>query len=46
MAAVAALPDPEPQERRVPIWAHPAWAGFLVVLLGVFWVGRKLAGAF
>jgi hypothetical protein len=30
----------------LPLWAHPAWAGLLVVLLGVFWVGRKAAGAF
>jgi len=45
-AAIAALPEPEPQERRVQIWAHPLWAGFLVLLLGVFWAGRKAAGAF
>ena len=46
IAAVTALPQPEAQERRVQIWAHPAWAGFLVLLLGIFWVGRKAAGAF
>ncbi len=27
VAAIAALPQPEPQERRVQIWAHPLWAG-------------------
>jgi hypothetical protein len=46
VAAIAALPQAEVQERRVQLWAHPAWAGFLIVLLGVFWVGRKAAGAF
>lgn len=46
IAAIASLPQPELQARRVQIWAHPAWAGFLVVLLGVFWVGRKAAGTF
>jgi hypothetical protein len=46
VAAIAALPQAEPQERRVQIWAHPAWAGTLVMLLGVFWVGRKAAGTF
>jgi hypothetical protein len=46
LAAVAALPEPESAERRVQIWAHPAWAGFLVFLLGVFWIGRKTAGTF
>ena len=45
-AAVSALPRPEPQERRVQIWAHPLWAGFLVGLMVVFWVGRKAAGTF
>ena len=45
-AAVAALPQPEPQERRVQLWAHPLWAGFLILLLCIFWVGRKAAGAF
>ncbi len=46
VAAVAALPQPKPQERRLQLWAHPLWAGFLVLLLGVFWAGRKAAGAF
>jgi hypothetical protein len=43
---IAALPDPELDERRLLLWAHPAWAALLLVLLGVFWVGRKIAGAF
>ena len=46
VAAAAALPQPEPQERRVQLWAHPAWAGTLIFLLGIFWIGRKLAGTF
>lgn len=45
-AAIAALPEPEPQERRVQLWASPWWAGSLVFLLGVFWAGRKAVGAF
>ncbi|MFZ4768016.1 MAG: hypothetical protein ACOYMN_23960, partial [Roseimicrobium sp.] len=44
--AIAALPDPELEERRLLLWAHPLWAGFLLLLLGVFWIGRKMAGAF
>jgi hypothetical protein len=44
--AVAALPEPELEERRLLLWAHPLWAGFVLLLLGVFWVGRKMAGAF
>jgi hypothetical protein len=46
IAAIAALPHPEPQERRVQLWAHPLWAGFLIALLGIFWFGRKTAGSF
>jgi hypothetical protein len=46
IAAIAALPQPELQERRVQLWAHPLWAGFLVLLLATFWVGRKAAGSF
>ncbi len=44
--AVAGLPEPASQERRLQIWAHPGWAGLLVVLMGLFWVGRKVAGTF
>jgi len=42
---VAALPDPEPIERRLRLWAHPAWIGAIVLLLSIFWIGRKAAGA-
>ena len=45
-AAIATLPQPELQERRVQLWAHPLWSGLLVLLLGIFWAGRKLVGAF
>ena len=45
-AAIAALPQPALEERRVQLWAHPLWAAALIVLLGVFWAGRKAAGAF
>jgi hypothetical protein len=43
---IKALPDPEVEERRLLLWAHPAWAGLLLLLLTVFWIGRKMAGAF
>jgi hypothetical protein len=46
VAAIASLPQAEPQERRLQIWAHPLWAGFLIALLGIFWAGRKGAGTF
>lgn len=46
LAAITALPEEEMTERRLQIWGHPAWAGLLVTLLGVFWIGRKAAGVF
>lgn len=46
LAAIQNLPVPNPTEQRVLLWAHPGWAGFLIVLLVAFWVGRKAAGTF
>jgi len=42
--SLAALPDPPPSVRRVQLWSHPALAGGIVLLLGVFWVVRKVVG--
>jgi uncharacterized membrane protein len=44
--AVGQLPEPEPEEHRILLWAHPLWAGALLLLLAAFWIGRKLVGAF
>jgi hypothetical protein len=44
LQALANLPDPPPSVRRVPLWSHPAFAGAVVFLLGVFWALRKLVG--
>lgn len=46
LQTLTALGTQEPQERRIPLWGHPLWAGFIVLLLGIFWIGRKTAGAF
>jgi hypothetical protein len=42
--SLAELPEPPPSVRRVQLWCHPFLAGAMVVLLGVFWVGRKVIG--
>ena len=42
---LATLPEPEPTIHRTRIWSHPVWGGILIVLMGVFWVGRKMIGA-
>ena len=41
---IAALSEPEPLVRRLKLWCHPMWAGFIVLMLGVFWIGRKMIG--
>lgn len=41
---LAELPEPPPSVRRLPLWSHPAVAGGVILLMGVFWVGRKGAG--
>ncbi len=46
LAAVSALPPEEKTERRLQLWAHPAWAAVLIGLLVIFWAGRKAAGVF
>ena len=42
--SLATLPEPEPIVHRIRIWSHPLWAAFLILLLGLFWIGRKMAG--
>ena len=43
---INALPEPRPLENRIPLWSHWATIAVLVVLLGLFWTGRKFNGAF
>ena len=42
--AMQAVPEPEEEVRRTRLWAHPLWGGFLLLLLSVYWIGRKLVG--
>ena len=41
---LAALPDTPPSVRRLQLWSHPLVAALVVLALGAFWVGRKMAG--
>ncbi len=43
---IDALPEPRPLENRISLWSHWATIAVLVFFLGLFWVGRKLNGAF
>jgi hypothetical protein len=44
VAYFAQLPDPPPAVRRLQLWCHPLAMATMVVLLGCFWVARKVAG--
>jgi hypothetical protein len=44
LQVLASLPEPAPSVRRVQLWSHPALAGVVITLLGVFWVARKIVG--
>jgi hypothetical protein len=41
---ISLLPEPEPVERRLRLWSEPAWGGALLLLLTIYWIGRKWAG--
>ena len=43
---ITALPEPRPLESRIPLWSHWGTLVALIALLGIFWTGRKLNGAF
>ncbi len=43
---ISALPSPRPLENRIPLWSHWATLSTLILLLTLFWIGRKLNGAF
>ncbi len=38
------LPEPPLDIRRVQLWSHPLVAATLIVLMGLFWIGRKMIG--
>jgi uncharacterized membrane protein len=42
--SLASLPEPSPSIRRVQLWSHPVTAGVILLLLTVFWIGRKSVG--
>jgi hypothetical protein len=42
--SIAELPDPPLVVRRVQLWSHPFVAGAMVLLMGIFWAGRKVVG--
>ncbi|YCM44754.1 hypothetical protein V2O64_01820 [Verrucomicrobiaceae bacterium 227] len=43
---INALPEPQPLVDSVKLWAHWLAAALLILLLSLFWMGRKLNGTF
>jgi hypothetical protein len=41
---ISLLPEPQPIEKRLRLWSEPAWGGILLLLLTIYWIGRKWAG--
>jgi hypothetical protein len=41
---ISLLPEPKPIEQRIRLWSNPWWGGLILLLLGIYWTGRKLAG--
>ncbi|MFC7337162.1 hypothetical protein ACFQY0_08230 [Haloferula chungangensis] len=43
---IRALPEPRPIENRLALWSHWITVTLLILLLAIFWTGRKLNGNF
>jgi hypothetical protein len=41
---ISLLPEPQPIEKHLRLWSEPVWGGLLLLLLIVYWIGRKWAG--
>jgi hypothetical protein len=44
LQVLASLPEPPPSVRRAQLWSHPLLLGIVTLLLGGFWIGRKVIG--
>jgi hypothetical protein len=44
VSQIALLPEPKPVEKRIRVWSDPKWGGAILLLLTVYWAGRKWAG--
>ena len=41
---ISLLPESEPVEKRLRLWANPWWGGLILLLLAIYWIARKVAG--
>jgi len=41
---ISVAPEPKDLEKRIRIWSSPWWGALILILLSLYWVGRKAAG--
>jgi hypothetical protein len=41
---ISLLPERKPVEERIRVWSQPVWGAIILLLLTIYWVGRKWAG--
>ncbi len=41
---ISLLPEAKPIEKRIRLWSDPWFGGGILLLLAVYWIGRKMAG--
>jgi hypothetical protein len=41
---ISLLPEPAAVEKRIRVWSDPRWGGAILLLLTIYWIGRKWAG--
>jgi hypothetical protein len=41
---ISLLPEPAPAEKRIRLWSDPWWGGAILLLLTLYWIGRKWIG--
>jgi len=44
ISQISLLPEAQPIEKRVRIWSDPRWGGAILLLLTIYWIGRKWIG--
>jgi hypothetical protein len=44
LARIETLPARETTEHRLRLWSHPLWGAWLLGLLTIYWIGRKMVG--
>ena len=41
---ISLTPEPRDLEKRIRLWSNPWWGGLILLLLSIYWAGRKAAG--